>query len=118
MDASQLNWLSATDAARAVQDGAVSAEQMVAACLARIRESERNRPASLRGAAGRPVGEGVALIGATLTADEVAARTLRAVRDGELYVITHPEGLEPLRRRFKRMEGAIARAAAATPPPA
>jgi Asp-tRNA(Asn)/Glu-tRNA(Gln) amidotransferase A subunit family amidase len=40
MDASQLNWLSATDAARAVRDGAVSAEQLVAACLARIRESE------------------------------------------------------------------------------
>jgi Asp-tRNA(Asn)/Glu-tRNA(Gln) amidotransferase A subunit family amidase len=40
MDASQLNWLSATDAARAVKDGAVSAEQLVSACLARIRESE------------------------------------------------------------------------------
>ena len=40
MDATQLNWLSATDAARAVQDGAVSAEQLVAACLARIRECE------------------------------------------------------------------------------
>ena len=40
MDPSQLNWLSATDAARAVRDGAVSAEQLVAACLARIRESE------------------------------------------------------------------------------
>ncbi len=40
MDASQLNWLSATDAARAVRHGAMSAEQLVAACLARIRESE------------------------------------------------------------------------------
>ena len=40
MDASQLNWLSATDAARAVRDGALSTEQLVAACLARIRESE------------------------------------------------------------------------------
>ena len=84
----------------------------------RIRESERNRPALLRNAPGRPAGEGVALIGATLTPDDVAARTLAAVRDGELYVITHPEGLEPLRRRFKRMESAVARAAATKPPTA
>ncbi|HSA88279.1 MAG TPA: amidase [Burkholderiales bacterium] len=40
MDASQLNWLSATDAARAVRDGAITSEQLVEACLARIRESE------------------------------------------------------------------------------
>jgi Asp-tRNA(Asn)/Glu-tRNA(Gln) amidotransferase A subunit family amidase len=38
MDASQLNWLSASDAARAVRDGAVSAEQLVESCLARVRE--------------------------------------------------------------------------------
>jgi len=40
MDASQLNWLAAADAARAIRDGAVSAEQLVEACLARIREAE------------------------------------------------------------------------------
>ena len=40
MDASQLNWLSATDAARAIRDGAISAEQLVQACLARVREVE------------------------------------------------------------------------------
>src|SRR5574341_2305571 len=40
MDASQLNWLSACDAARAIRDGAVSSEQLVQACLARIREAE------------------------------------------------------------------------------
>src|SRR3990172_7579309 len=40
MDASQLNWLSACDAARAIRDGAISSEQLVAACLARIREAE------------------------------------------------------------------------------
>jgi Asp-tRNA(Asn)/Glu-tRNA(Gln) amidotransferase A subunit family amidase len=40
VDASQLSWLSATDAARAVRDGAVSSEQLVEACLARIREAE------------------------------------------------------------------------------
>ena len=38
MDASQLNWLSAADAARAIRDGAISSEQLVQACLARVRE--------------------------------------------------------------------------------
>ena len=40
MDASQLNWLSAADAARAIRDGAISSEQLVEACLARVREVE------------------------------------------------------------------------------
>jgi len=38
MDASQLNWLSACDAVRAISDGALSAEQLVEACLGRIKE--------------------------------------------------------------------------------
>lgn len=40
MDPGKLNWLSASDAARAVRDGAISCEQLVEACLARIREAE------------------------------------------------------------------------------
>jgi Asp-tRNA(Asn)/Glu-tRNA(Gln) amidotransferase A subunit family amidase len=40
MDASQLNWLSASDAARAIRDGAVSAEQVMQACLARVHEAD------------------------------------------------------------------------------
>ncbi|MGQ0545420.1 MAG: amidase [Betaproteobacteria bacterium] len=40
MDPTQINWLSASDAARAVRDGAVTSEQLVAACLAHIRETE------------------------------------------------------------------------------
>ena len=38
MDPTQLNWLSAADAARAIRDGAVSSEELVAACLARVRD--------------------------------------------------------------------------------
>ncbi len=38
MDASQLNWLTATDAARAIREGALGAEQLMQACLARVRE--------------------------------------------------------------------------------
>ena len=40
MDATRLEWLSATDAARAIAEGAVSSEQLVEACLARIRAAE------------------------------------------------------------------------------
>ena len=40
MDPSQLNWLSATDAARAIREGAFNAEQLMQACLARVREAE------------------------------------------------------------------------------
>jgi NAD(P)-dependent dehydrogenase (short-subunit alcohol dehydrogenase family) len=75
----------------------------------RIRAADRNRPAALRRAPGAP-GEGeITLIGRTLDPGEVAARTLAAVRSGELYVITHDEALEPLRRRFQRLEDAARR---------
>jgi len=40
VDASQLNWFSASDAVRAIRDGALSSEQLVESCLARIREAE------------------------------------------------------------------------------
>ncbi|HEX7052466.1 MAG TPA: amidase [Burkholderiales bacterium] len=40
MDASQLTWLSAADAARAIRDGLVTSEQLVEACLERIAEAE------------------------------------------------------------------------------
>jgi len=71
----------------------------------RIRESERSRPAALRNdAAAEPA---VELIGRYLAPDTVAGMVLDAVRRGELYVITHDEGLEPLRRRFDRMQQSI-----------
>jgi hypothetical protein len=74
----------------------------------RIRAADRNRPAALRSRAGGDAGE-VTLIGRTLEPEEVAARTLNAVRAGELYVITHDEAIEPLRRRFQRLEAAARR---------
>lgn len=40
MDVTQLEKWSATDAARAIRDGAISSEQLVEACLARIRATE------------------------------------------------------------------------------
>jgi len=72
----------------------------------RIRESERNRPAALRNetTAG---GEAVNLIGRMLAPETVAEMALAAMRENRLYVITHEEGLEPLRRRAQRLEQAI-----------
>jgi NAD(P)-dependent dehydrogenase (short-subunit alcohol dehydrogenase family) len=74
----------------------------------RIRDSERSRPAALRNAEG-PAGGEIELIGRYLTPDAVAAMVLDAIRREELYVITHDEGLEPLRRRFERMQQSIER---------
>jgi NAD(P)-dependent dehydrogenase (short-subunit alcohol dehydrogenase family) len=72
----------------------------------RIRESERNRPAALRNE--RPAGgEPVELIGRYLAPEAVADMVLAAIRGNELYVITHDEALEPLRRRSERLERAI-----------
>jgi NAD(P)-dependent dehydrogenase (short-subunit alcohol dehydrogenase family) len=72
----------------------------------RIAASDRTRPVHLRNPGARPP-EPVPLLGRTLSPEEVAGRTLAAIRANELYVITHREGLEPLRRRFQRMERAI-----------
>ena len=72
----------------------------------RIRESERNRPAALRNER-EPAAPAVELIGRYLAPDAVADMVLAAVRRNELYVITHDEGLEPLRRRFERMQQSI-----------
>jgi NAD(P)-dependent dehydrogenase (short-subunit alcohol dehydrogenase family) len=72
----------------------------------RIRASDRNRPDTLRNpSAGTP--EPVELMGRTLAPDTVAAMTVAAIREDRLYVITHDEGLEPLRRRFQRLEQSI-----------
>jgi NAD(P)-dependent dehydrogenase (short-subunit alcohol dehydrogenase family) len=75
----------------------------------RIRQAARNRPASLRNAPSPKEDGEMTLIGRTLDADDVAAQTLAAVRAGALYVITHDEALEPLRRRFQRLEDAVRR---------
>jgi hypothetical protein len=72
----------------------------------RIRESERSRPAALRNEPGTAE-PAVELIGRYLTPNTVAGMVLDAMRRGELYVITHDEGLEPLRRRFERMQQSI-----------
>lgn len=73
----------------------------------RIRDSERNRPDALRNPSGQAKREPVQLMGRTFTPEEVADQVIAAIRRNQLYVITHAEALEPLRRRFQRMEQAI-----------
>jgi NAD(P)-dependent dehydrogenase (short-subunit alcohol dehydrogenase family) len=72
----------------------------------RIRDSERNRPAALRNERTEPATP-VELIGRSLAPDAVADMVLAAIHANELYVITHDESLEPLRRRFERIERSI-----------
>jgi NAD(P)-dependent dehydrogenase (short-subunit alcohol dehydrogenase family) len=81
----------------------------------RIRQSDRNRPAGLRNEHEAPRAH-VDLIGRTLAPEDVAAMVLAAIKADRLYVITHAEGLEPLRRRFQRMEQAITGSAGARVP--
>ena len=72
-----------------------------------IRQSDRNRPAALRNEMTAREGGAVELIGRYLPPEHVAARVLRAIYANRLYVITHEEGLTPLKRRFERMAQAI-----------
>ena len=72
----------------------------------RIRSSERNRPANLRNDFSRAVPP-VELDGSTLAPEAVAEMVLSAILENRLYVITHPEALEPIRRRFQRIERAV-----------
>jgi NAD(P)-dependent dehydrogenase (short-subunit alcohol dehydrogenase family) len=71
-----------------------------------IRASARHRPPALTNEQ-EAAAEPVELIGRTLAPETVAEMVLAAIRDNRLYVITHDEGLEPLRRRFERMEQSI-----------
>ncbi len=71
-----------------------------------IRESGRNRPPSLTNDA-PTVAEPVELMGRTLAPAMVAEMVLSAIRANRLYVITHEEGLEALRRRHERLEQAV-----------
>lgn len=71
-----------------------------------ILQSDRNRPVQLRNEA-PAAAEPVELMGRYLGPEEVAEMVFAAILANELYVITHDEGLEPLRRRFERMEQAI-----------
>jgi NAD(P)-dependent dehydrogenase (short-subunit alcohol dehydrogenase family) len=72
----------------------------------RINESARNRPSRF-GPQRTPTTEALArreqlaeLLRGGMSADDVAARVMAAIRDGDLYIFTHPEMRELLEKRF------------------
>lgn len=71
-----------------------------------IRESARNRPPDLANET-PSASEPVELMGRTLGPAAVADMVLAAIRADRLYVITHEEALEALRRRHERLEQAL-----------
>jgi len=84
----------------------------------RIFESGRNRQEKYGGHAEVNAGlDGDAAVGAQMVLsgidpDVVGARVVEAVRDGELYVFTHPNLRDAVESRFAAIRGAFEKAAA------
>lgn len=75
-----------------------------------IGTSERNRPPAFGGPeASRPrtPEEQQRLRGRVLSADVAAEKVVRAVKSGQLYIHTHEEAREFIRRRFERIDRAF-----------
>jgi len=67
--------------------------------------SVRNRPAALRNPGGDPViVDSAAMVGSVIAPEEVARRVVRGIERKDLYILTHPEQREILRRRWQRQD--------------
>ena len=66
--------------------------------------SVRNRPAALRNPGDDPVADGTLMVGSVIAPDEVARRVVRGIERKDLYILTHPEQREILRRRWTRQD--------------
>jgi NAD(P)-dependent dehydrogenase (short-subunit alcohol dehydrogenase family) len=69
--------------------------------------SVRLRPGHLRNERDTPSVAAGALAGGIVTAEEVARRAVRGVESRSLYILTHPEQREMLRRRSARLDAAF-----------
>ena len=73
--------------------------------------SLRMRPAELRNPAGTDIpqtgGDAPPLVGGTIQPEELARRVVRAIERRELYILTHPEQREILKRRAARQDAAF-----------
>ena len=76
----------------------------------RIHESRRNRPGGA-GEADAAANTATAFVMSGMPADAVGERVVEAVRDGELYVFTHPEFRAPVAARFDAILAAFDHAA-------
>src|SRR5579862_8277982 len=67
--------------------------------------SVRNRPATLRNPGPEPVTPDASLMsGSVIAPEEVARRVVRAIERRDLYIFTHPEQREFLKRRWTRQD--------------
>jgi NAD(P)-dependent dehydrogenase (short-subunit alcohol dehydrogenase family) len=64
----------------------------------------RMRPAELRNVEDLPVPPASAMAGGVIAPEAVARRVVRAVDRGDLYILTHPEQREFLRRRAAKLD--------------
>lgn len=80
-----------------------------------INSSERNRPKELRdtGAKKISVDDVVMTVSRVIEPDEVAERVVRGIREKSLYILTHAESRDILRRRAQRLDKAAERLATA-----
>jgi len=73
--------------------------------------SLRMRPAALRNPSGSDIpqtgGDAPPLVGGTIQPRELALRAVRAIERRELYILTHPEQREILKRRAARLDAAF-----------
>jgi len=76
-----------------------------------INASERNRPQELRneGAGESSPAEGQFTVSRVIEAPEVAERVVQGIRDKALYILTHVESRDILRRRAERLDKAAVR---------
>ena len=75
-----------------------------------INRSERNRPAELGGAKSqrqRTREEAQSMRGRVLTPELAAEKVVKAVKNNELYIHTHNEARDFIRRRFERIDKAF-----------
>jgi short-subunit dehydrogenase len=72
--------------------------------------SERLRPTHLggTGTAGAPAPNQPPMAGGVIAVDEVARRVVRGIERNDLYILTHPEQREFLRRRAERLDAVFA----------
>ena len=66
--------------------------------------SVRMRPRELRNAEDPLLPAAGVMAGGTIPAEEVARRVVRAIERGDLYILTHPEQREILRRRAEKLD--------------
>ena len=74
----------------------------------RISESERNTPPDVHLSAPSPLSEAMVeevkkLVASGLNPAHVAERTIAAIENGSLYILTHPEFMAAIEERFRQI---------------